>query len=86
MIWPLPNRKPRRQKPGPCQRRVKALKQNLDRRLARDLGPGQRFAEGPDRIGVGHGVSQPQTEKPHERQPVPDQVFGALVRQIVAGL
>jgi hypothetical protein len=65
-----------RQKAGHCQRRIKALEHNLDRPLARDFGPHQRFAEGPDRIGVGHGVGQSQTVKPHERQPVPDQIFG----------
>ena len=41
-----------RPKPGRRERRVKALEPNLDRRPARDLGPRQRFAEGPDRIGV----------------------------------
>ena len=46
----------------------------------------QRFPKGPDRIGIRHRVGQIQTEKAHERQPVADQVFGPLVRQIVAGL
>jgi len=62
-----------RQQPGRRERRIKALKQNLDRRSFRDPGAGQRLAKAPDRIGIGHRVGQPQAEKPHKRQPVADQ-------------
>ena len=75
-----------RQKSGRRQRRIEAPEQNLDRRLAGQPRPRQRFAEGPDRVGIRHRVGQTQAEKAHERQPVADQVFGPLVRQIVAGL
>jgi hypothetical protein len=75
-----------RQKPDCRQRRIEAVKQHFDRRLTHESGPRQRFAEGPDRVGVRHCVGQPQPEKPHERQSVSDQVFGPLVRQIVVRL
>jgi hypothetical protein len=74
------------QKPGRRQHCVKALEHNLNRRPASDPGVRQRLAEAPDRIGIRHRVGQPQAEKAHKRQPVADQIFGALVRQIVAGL
>ena len=74
------------QKPGRRQRRLKAREQDLDRRFAIEPGPRQRFAEGPDRVGVRHRVGQAQPEKAHERQAILDQIFGSLVRQAVAGL
>jgi hypothetical protein len=48
--------------------------------------PGERLAEGPDRVGVRHRISQPEPEEAHEREPVLDQEFGALVREAMAGL
>ena len=75
-----------RQKPSRREGPIKALKQDLDRRFPRDPGARQRLAEDPDRVGVRHRIGHPQTEKAHERQPVADQIFGPLVRQIVAGL
>lgn len=47
---------------------------------------GQMFAEQPDRLGVRHLVGKPETEKPHERQPVLDLKFGLIVRQVVERL
>ena len=65
-----------RQKAGVAQRRVESLEQGVNRvRLL------QRLAKRPDRIGVGNRVGQPQSEEAHERQPVLDQIFAALVRQ-----
>ena len=75
-----------RQKSSRRERRIKALKQGLDRWFPRKLGARQRLTKAPDRIGVWHRISEVQPEKTHKRQPVADQVFGALVRQIVAGL
>jgi hypothetical protein len=63
-----------RQKPGRCQRRLKAPKHNLDRRPAADPGPGQRFAEASDRIGLRYSIGRPEAEEAHERQRVADQV------------
>jgi len=68
-----------RQKPGRRERRIEAFEQNRDRRVAFNLGSGQRLAEGPDCIGARHRVGETQSEKAHEQQPVLDQVFGALV-------
>src|SRR5512133_2291682 len=75
-----------RQKPSRRERGIKALKQDLDRRFPPKLGARQRLAKVPDRIGVRHRIGEVQPEKTHKRQPVADQVFGALVRQIVTGL
>ena len=55
-----------RQKPSRCQRRIKALEQDFDRRFALDLGSRQGFAKGPDRIRIRHHAGKPQTEKAHE--------------------
>ena len=81
MIWPLIARNP-----AVASAASKRSNRTSIAGLARDPGARQRFAKGPDRIGVRHRVGQPEAEKAHERQPVADQVFGALVRQIVAGL
>jgi hypothetical protein len=47
---------------------------------------GELFPEQPDRARVGNPIRQAQTQEPHERQPVVDEKFRALVRQIVGGL
>lgn len=75
-----------RQEAGLPQGHVVGREQPLDRRPTRDLGPGERLAERPDRVGVGHRVGQSEPEEAHEREPVLDQELRALVRQRVAGL
>lgn len=62
MIWPRHG-----EIAGVLQRPIEAAKQTLDR-----LGPGQRLAEGPDGVGIGNRITEPETEKPLEAQPVLD--------------
>jgi hypothetical protein len=81
MIWPLIARKPAVESAASKRSNTTSIAG-----FPRDLGSRQRFAKGPDRIGVGHRVGKPETEKAHERQPVADQLLGPLVRQIVARL
>ena len=75
-----------RQEAGGTQGRLVGREQHLDGWLARDLGPGERLAIGPDRVGIRHRVGQPKPEEAHEREPVLDQELRALVRERVAGL
>src|SRR5438067_3034871 len=63
------------------QRLVEAKKQSVD-----DFGLLQGFPEGPDRIGVGNRIGEPQSQKPHEGQPILNQIFAALVGESVHGL
>ena len=65
---------------------VEAPKQNLDGGLAIDPGLGQRLAKRPDGVGVGNRVGKTKAEKAHEGEPVLDEIFGSLVRKIMACL
>ena len=55
-----------RQKSGRREHRIEALEHNLDCRLTGQPGPRQCLAEGPDRVGVGHRVREPQAKEAHE--------------------
>lgn len=48
------------------QRRLIGVEQHLDRRLPVELRLGERFPEGPDGVGVGYRVGEPQGGKAHE--------------------
>ena len=64
-----------------AQMRVEAGEQDVDR-----LGPGQQFAEQPDRAGVRNPPVQVEAEEAHEAEPVADLELGLLVRQPVERL
>ena len=49
-------------------------------------GPGQRLAEGPERVRIRHRIARPEAEEPHPGQPVAQVELGALVTQVVLGL
>jgi hypothetical protein len=61
-----------------AQRLVEAREQDLARP---DLG--QRFAEGPDRVGVRHRIAEAEPEKAHPRQAVAQVKLGALITETV---
>src|SRR5262249_24487203 len=65
-----------RQEPGRGQCRIEPIEENLDSRFTSNPRLRQHFAERPDRVRIRHRVTQPQAEKAHERQSVPDQVLG----------
>jgi hypothetical protein len=65
---------------GP-QRLVEEREQGLDR-----AGPGQRLAEGPDRVGVRHRIAEAEPEKAHPGQSVAQVELSALVTETVLGL
>ncbi len=80
IIWPLIAR-------NPAVVSAASKRSNRPRSPAgRRSGPASGFAKSPDRVGVRHRIGKSQPEKTHKRQPVPDQIFGPLIRQIVAGL
>ena len=63
------------------QQRIEQGKQSFRR-----TGPRELLAIEPDRLGVGDRVVQCQPDKPHERQPVLQLIFGLVVRQCVQRL
>ena len=63
------------------QYRVKPCEETLDR-----ADPRQLLAIEPDRLGIGRRVVQRQADKPHKRQPIPELIFGLIVRQRVQRL
>jgi hypothetical protein len=70
-------------KPGRRERSGEALEQKLDRRLARDPGPRQRLAGGPDRIGGPGTLSARRRSINRMTDSRSGYVFGPLIRQIV---
>ena len=66
---------------GLAQGCIEPGEQGIDR-----LRLGQPLAECPDRLRVRHFVLQAQAQEAHETQPVADQEFSTVIREIVLGL
>ena len=63
--------------PALPERRIEALKQRPE-----NASLGGLFPKQPDRARIREAVRQPRTQKPHERQTVVDQEFGAFVGRL----
>lgn len=65
----------------PVQVTIELRKQPLDQHRL-----GQRLPEQPDRGRARHPLVQTQSQKTHERQPIPNLIFGLLITQEVQTL
>src|SRR3954471_23309273 len=70
-IWPL-----NRQEARSPQSLIEPKEQSVDR-----AGLSKSLTKRPDRIRIGNRIGQANPKKTHERQPVLNQIFAALIRE-----